>query len=138
MTKEGCTPHQRKPLRPLTRSFGELSHYNYKNTRDNLGIYERSQQMKLITELSNCILFEMPNDPRRKENYKTRTAYERPFEYVIASKNQDKAWTIHRVAFLGPYKSFIITSTGDGFKDPLEAAMWVNDLLANERLEAAE
>ena len=94
--------------------------------------------MKLISELTHCLLFEMPNGPRRKESYKTRTDYERPFEYVIASKNHDKAWTIHRVAFLLPSKSFILTSTGDGFRDPLEAALYVDSLLSGEKLEAAE
>ena len=94
--------------------------------------------MKLITELSNCLLFEMPNGPRRKERYKTKTEYERPFEYVIASKNHDKAWTLHNAKFLEPFNSFILTSTGDGFRDPLEAALWVNDLLTSEKLEAAE
>jgi hypothetical protein len=94
--------------------------------------------MKLISELSHCLLFEMPNGPRRKENYETRTELERPFEYVIASKNHDKAWTLHNVRFLEPFKSFIITSTGDAFSSPVEAAMWVNDLLSGEKLEAAE
>lgn len=94
--------------------------------------------MKLITELSHCVLFELPNGPRRKENYKTRTEYERPFEYLIVSKNSDKAWTIHQVKFLEPFHSFILTSTGDGFKNPLEAAMFLNDLLTSEKLEAAE
>ncbi len=59
-------------------------------------------------------------------------------EYVIASKNHDKAWTLHNVKFLEPFNSFILTSTGDGFRDPLEAALWVNDLLTSEKLEAAE
>ena len=94
--------------------------------------------MKLISELSHCLLFEMPNGPRRKESYKTKTEYERPFEYVIASKNHDKAWTLHNVKFLEPFNSFILTSTGDGFKDPMAAAMWVNDLLSSEMQEAAE
>jgi hypothetical protein len=94
--------------------------------------------MKLISELPYCLLFEMPNGPRRKENYKTRTEYEKPFEYLIVSKNDDKAWTIHNVKFLEPFHSFIMTSTGDGFRDPLEAALWVNDLLSGEKLEAAE
>ena len=94
--------------------------------------------MKLISELSHCLLFEMPNGPRRKENYKTKAEYERPFEYVIASKNHDKAWTLHNVKFLEPFNSFIMTSTGEGFRDPLEAALWVNDLLSGEKLEAAE
>lgn len=94
--------------------------------------------MKLIHELSHCVLFELPNGPRRKENYKTRTEYEQPFEYLIVSKNDDRAWTIHSVKFLEPFHSFIITSTGDGFKDPLAAAQWVNDLLSSERREAAE
>lgn len=88
--------------------------------------------MKLIHELSHCVLFELQNGPRRRENYKTRTEYEQPFEYVVASKNSDKAWTIHNVKFLGPFDSFTITSTGDGFKDPLAAAQWVNDFIASE------
>lgn len=94
--------------------------------------------MRLITELSHCLLFEMPNGPRRKESYKTKIEYERPFEYVIASKNHDKAWTLHNVKFLEPFHSFILTSTGDGFRDPLEAAVFVNDLLTSEMQEAAE
>lgn len=94
--------------------------------------------MRLITELSHCLLYEMPNGPRKKERYRTKTEYERPFEYVIASKNHDKAWTLHNVKFLEPFNSFILTSTGDGFKDQMAAAMWVNDLLTSEKLEAAE
>lgn len=94
--------------------------------------------MKLVTTLNHVSLYEMPNGPRRKESYATRTEYEKPFEYTIVAHDQSKAWTIHRVAFLGPFKSFILTSTGEGFKDPLEAALYVDNLLSGEKLEAAE
>jgi len=94
--------------------------------------------MKLITELGNCLLYEMPNGIRRKQDYETRTDYEKPFSYLIVSKNDDRAWTIHSVKFLEPFHSFIITSTGDGFRDPLAAAQWVNSLLSCEMREAAE
>lgn len=94
--------------------------------------------MKLVTTLNHVSLYEMPNGPRRKENYATRTEYERPFEYTIVSHDQSKAWTIHRVAFLLPSKSFILTSTGDGFKDPLEAALYVDSLLSGEKLAVSE
>lgn len=94
--------------------------------------------MKLVTTLTHVNLFEVPNGPRNKKDFSTRTEYDRPFEFIIVTKDQSKVWTLHNVKFLGPFLPFILTSTGDGFKDPLQAAMWVDEMLTTEKLEAAE
>jgi hypothetical protein len=94
--------------------------------------------LKLVTTLKHVSLCELPNGPRRKEDYKTRTEYERPFEYTIVAHDKSRIWTVHNVKFLLPCKSFILTSTGEGFKDPLEAALYVDSMLSSEHQEAAE
>ena len=88
--------------------------------------------MKTLVELSHCILLEEANGPRRKQDYSTLTDYLEPYQYMIVSTDRSKVWTINQVKFLSPFKSFILNGTGEGFKTPLEAAMWVNDHLAHE------
>lgn len=94
--------------------------------------------MKLVTTLTYVNLYKVPNGPRNKKDFSTRTEYERPFEFIISTKDQSKVWTLHNVKFLGPFLPFILTSTGDGFKDPLEAALYVDSLLSGQMQEAAE
>lgn len=89
--------------------------------------------MKLITELSHALLYEDDIPPfRRKQDYETVTEYRKPQTYTIVTKDRKQVWSLMLVKFLGPQDMFLLNGRGEGFKSPLDAAMFVNQLMRKE------
>lgn len=90
--------------------------------------------MKLIAELSHVLLYEdsVNLTSRCKRDYKTATEYRKPQTYTIVSKDRKQLWSLMLVKFLGPQDRFLLNGRGEGFKSPLDAAMFVNQLMRKE------
>lgn len=88
--------------------------------------------MKLISELSHVLLYEDDIPSRRKQDYETVTEYLKPQTYSIVSKDRKQLWSLMLVKFLGPQDMFLLNGRGEGFKSPLDAAMFVNQLMRKE------
>lgn len=88
--------------------------------------------MKLITELSHALLYEDDIPSRRKSDYETVTEYRKPQTYTIVSKDRKQLWSLCLVKCLGPEDMFLLNGRGEGFKSPLDAAMFINQLMRKE------
>lgn len=88
--------------------------------------------MKLITELSHVLLFQNPLPLRSKDDYKTISDYLKPQSYTIVTKDRRQLWSLMLVKCLGPEDMFLLNGRGEGFKSPLDAAIFVNSLMRKE------
>lgn len=87
--------------------------------------------MTRLAELSHCHLYQDQIGLRNKQDYRTITDMQRPYAYTIVSKsrNNQTLWRLARVMCLGPQERFLLNGRGDGFPSPLDAAIYVNDIL---------
>ncbi len=88
--------------------------------------------MKLVAELSHCLLFQDPLPIRRKQDYDTIAEYLKPQTYTIVTKDHKLLWSLMLVKCLGPQDMFLLNGRGEGFTSPLDAAMFVNSLMRKE------
>lgn len=88
--------------------------------------------MKLIAELSHVLLYQNPLPLRSKADYRTITDYLKPQGYTIVTKDRKQLWSLMLVKFLGPQDMFLLNGRGEGFKSPLDAAIFVNQLMRKE------